>query len=551
MLKEVEKLNIDLARKGISPIIAFVLILGLVISLATFVSFWYQGVTESQIDTALEMFEDTPECNGVRYEVGFDYSTCSITLFNAGDEEINKLVLSYAFSDGSTNTETREVTLPPNARETVSEVPNFAEATFTPILIRETKQISCTDERTFTLDQPFECCYSDADCPGDHNLCKDNACVSVDCIADGECEPNQLCLENNCEYVSCTEVADCPGSLPACQEGICIYCTEDAECKDPAYCVEEDGTCAECTDNAHCDPGKICENNVCVEDAECTENTNCLSWEVCTGGECTYCTWDIQCDVDSDERCTSNGLCLVNCDIAECTLDETCIYDEGVQQPFCMLNPGISCDVDGQCLTGLCDGGICAECSSDDHCAAGEICEDNTCIVEEPESPGSSCQDNADCLSWEACVDGECDFCTEDNQCDQSDYEICVGPDDICLVVCRHAEERCGAHESCVDDSYEQEKLCKLNPGIECYVDGQCLTGLCDGGICAECSSDDHCTDNTKLYCSDANECVECISDGDCKEDKPYCARGNFCVECTSNEECPRGETCGFGNKCV
>lgn len=93
-----------------------------------------------------------------------------------------------------------------------------------------------------------------------------------------------------------------------------------------------------------------------------------------------------------------NGLC------------QQCREDADCGDPALECNAGVCEEIPGYCESNAecpgnekCRENRCGpECMSDDECAAGQICEDGSC-VEEPE-----CSSDADCESGEMCDNGQC-----------------------------------------------------------------------------------------------------------------------------------------------
>jgi len=380
-------------KKGISPIIAFVLLITLVISLGTFVSIWYKNTSTKQMEIALEQLENTAECSQVRFEIGFDYETCSISVFNAGEEIINNLGIVYSFTDSTKQSEIKELSISPNARKSITQVPNFVKAVFSPILIRGGKEITCTDEREFSLKNPFECCFSDDDCPGELNLCQSYACTPVECINEGHCDLFEICTDNTCGYIKCQNNPDCtyPG-MPICDKDkkICIGCTKDAECTDSLFPYCLDNGCVECKDSGNCPVEEpICSNNACVE---CTIKTDCKNplLPYCSENTCVECLDAKSCP--AEEPICSNNVCV------ECSINDDCVYDK--YKPVCSNNACVACLENNDCPN------------------KGEVCLNNACIIPE-------CLINDDCKP-QLCVDYSCVDCVTDVDCTDPLLPHCV-----------------------------------------------------------------------------------------------------------------------------
>ena len=74
------------------------------------------------------------------------------------------------------------------------------------------------------------------------------------------------------------------------------------------------------------------------------------------------------------------------------------------------LFPWLECTTDDDCREGeVCEDGVCVcapcvECTTDADCCPGEICDDGVCV----EAPGPECTINDDCAEGEVCDDGVC-----------------------------------------------------------------------------------------------------------------------------------------------
>jgi hypothetical protein len=137
------------------------------------------------------------------------------------------------------------------------------------------------------------------------------------CVCD---DLTPVCLEDTGECVECSDEVRgaCRGATPLCADHRCVACLTDTDCVEPRAPVCDEGACVRCTDDAQCGDGRICDT---------------------ASGACGECT------ADKREACTSGGAATV-CDVLsrECTA----------------FAPGSA--------------GACASCVSDDHCAPGHAC---------------------------------------------------------------------------------------------------------------------------------------------------------------------------------
>lgn len=393
-MKHSQKKRCKVKKKGISPIIAFVLVITLVISLGAFVSVWYKNTSTKQIEMAMEQLENTADCAKVKFEVGFDYETCSITVFNAGEELINNLEMVYSFIDGTKQSEIKELSISPGARKSITQAPNFMNLVITPILIRTGKEITCTDERKFSLKNPFECCFSDEDCPGELNLCQSYACTQVECVNDDNCNQFEICTDNTCGYIPCNNNPDCTyPQMPICDKDkkICIGCTKDAECTDPLLPFCLDNGCVECKESKECPIEEpICSNNMCVE---CSIKDDCKDplLPYCLENNCVECLDEKYCPLD--KPICSNNECIACIENTDCPgKNDICLNNDCIT-PECLIND--------DCKPQLCVDYFCVDCITDVECKDPLLphCVTNTCV---------ECIDDAECGKLEVCFKNSC-----------------------------------------------------------------------------------------------------------------------------------------------
>lgn len=148
MVRRLAKMH---SRLGLSAIIGYVLLITLVVTLATFVTVWYKGTSERQIGQTLEHFENTAECSDVKYEVVFLYGDCELEIYNLGKFKMDKVKLDYYLANGEVESETLELNIMPRYGVETEEMPRDSEilkVKVTPIIVTDSKEISCTSERT-------------------------------------------------------------------------------------------------------------------------------------------------------------------------------------------------------------------------------------------------------------------------------------------------------------------------------------------------------------------------------------------------------------------
>jgi hypothetical protein len=115
---------------------------------------------------------------------------------------------------------------------------------------------------------------------------------------------------------------------------------------------------------------------------------------------------------------------------------------------------------------------------------------------------------------------------------DKAECEYSVEPEDN---ECPEGEV-CSESKTCID---------------ACEKNSDCTNSLCDTtkGICFECLTDDNCKGN-KPFCSEEYKCTECSQNSDCDE-KETCNNGACTISCENNDDCDAG-VCDTGTKqCV
>ncbi len=203
---------------------------------------------------------------------------------------------------------------------------------------------------------------------------------------------------------------------------------------------------------------------------------------------------------------------------------------------------GASCGAAGDCVSGVCEGGQCAEA---DGCKDGVKGGDETdvdcggpCIAC---ATGKVCGGHQDCLSG-TCIFGLCSLptCDDDVQ-NQGETDVDCGG------------AKCGA--------------CGVGEG--CQAAGDCESGRCEGGVCASCADGVKSGSETGVDCggvcgATCTDGVACGGGGDCVSgrcDGGVCAScvdgvksgGETDVDCggVCGDSCKDGEACGSGGDCV
>jgi hypothetical protein len=278
-------------------------------------------------------------------------------------------------------------------------------------------------------------CQSDFDCPAD-TFCDPgtNSCTAYDfgtCLTDGDCPVGSYCdrADGGCyipTIAECRVDPDCTSGFECdfrdtCRPAVADDCLVDGDCLGDELCVENQCTpvTETCQFDFQCSAGFTCSNNRCR--LLCGPETICPSGTAC---EVSLCQPVIGECIDSSEcpdlktNCVE-GTCLRRCDegcdaaIEVCDAEGFCrprtSPDPEAPTPFCRTNA----DCDGSiCLEGLCR----TECDvsapePDLICASHDgqvpLCgPDNVCYAESELE--SDCRVQRDCPDGQDCLDGKC-----------------------------------------------------------------------------------------------------------------------------------------------
>lgn len=157
-------------RKGISPIIAFVMLMALAVTLGAFVTIWYTRSTESQTKTIIEKFGNADECADVRFDVAFDYDktdedgVCGVVVYNLGNFNIDKLKIEKV-TEGLPESEIYDEEVIKPKSGVIVEVLTFAlvsKMQFAPIISEGGALTQCLNDRIFI---PNSTAATEGGCP--------------------------------------------------------------------------------------------------------------------------------------------------------------------------------------------------------------------------------------------------------------------------------------------------------------------------------------------------------------------------------------------------
>lgn len=393
-------------------------------------------------------------------------------------------------------------------------------------------------------------CHFDQDC-GFGKMCVSNRCL-VGCKTDTNCPFEKTCINRKC-------LDPCSLELACGINALCKAINHKADCLCPpnhigdpkVHCLEnkQDIHKYECTEDSHCGPGKVCDQQYCLDIVKlCHYDNVCNPGEICDEGKCIVgCRRDSDCTFD---RACYNSKCVNPCTVqTPCGLNAQC--QPVLHRPQCRCLPHHDGNPYDYCKPIIQQ--ALSQCSSDNNCQLGQICEDNTCIV--------GCRFDQSCSHELACINKQClDPCSFPNSC---------GVNAICTAVGHHP--RCSCSPGYTGDP---NLLCALSTIPICLNDIECGTSqICENSKCIEaCRTDDTCSyttacinqrcqDPCSIYracghnaiCRAENHRAVCTCSSETKND-PFtaCDRQEIVqtTDCHADDDCLFGFICNFGS-CV
>ncbi len=348
-----------------------------------------------------------------------------------------------------------------------------------------------------------------------------------------------------------------------------LPCTGDGDCQGATFCDATLGLCvptrgsgAPCLGGTQCASG-LCLGGLCTA---CTSHSDCLAGQWCDnvvgcldkkeGG------WPCLQDpaICQSGICQSNELCAGCVDDADCQADEFC---KTTNQGFAICTAKLSngqgpCDTDASCLSGICLGGKCAECSPDKPCDPGKLCValpggGASCL----NADGQPCQADAECSSGN-CFKGTCVECLADDQCPSGQFCFLSSGGYACHPYLSNGEE------GCVKDSHCLSGHCLLGRCVECVQSYDCPSSK----VCVSFGGTNQCLKPCKKpfifgsSCLDPDPCTsdKCVKLGVyvCVHIPISCSDGNPCTDdtCVHNVGCqsvprPDSAPCDDGDPCT
>lgn len=337
------------------------------------------------------------------------------------------------------------------------------------------------------------------------------------CIGCAPCPWNQYCTGLLGGVGFCTAKlpngASC-GADYVCQSGNCIagFCSNFApapQCGCPG--------CPSCPWNYYCSDFNTCQPKRSVGQS-CNNGAQCQTG-YCWSGVCQSSPPGQQCGCSGCAACPYNFYC-------------TGMYGGvGYCSPK-VLNGG-SCNYDGMCQSGNCNGGTCTPqwipnqcgCPGCPSCPSNQFCDTRT----NPSQCQNKLQNGAYCIYDSWCSSGKCNAgtCTPQwtpNQCG------CPG----CPL--------CPSSQYCDNRSNQCQN--KLQNGQSCLYDSWCISNNCNSGTCAPQVSPNQCNCPGCPDCAGNQYCDSRTGPGQCQ---PKRSNGTPCtadVMCFSNYCNPRNYLC-------
>ncbi len=259
--------NCDMKR-GISPIISIIIIIGLVVAIAGLVVVWGNDFVRGIIsDSSSESNQKLTCATAVDLKM---VSSCYqedevvFTIESKGETDVKKFLVSL-IGDDSETVEVRGLrafgldTFSVDTNDVVNTGFNFLglnDIRVVPYIEKEGVEYVC-----------------------DNYILKDNqiSCCVGHCLAE---DPGNTCNDNNdCEGVDnycCTSGDPNP---PCSRVGECVGCLDDNQCpSDEPFCISNE--CEECRNNNDCGSNEICDNNECVQQSSSQVNCDDVSYNI-------------------------------------------------------------------------------------------------------------------------------------------------------------------------------------------------------------------------------------------------------------------------------
>ena len=136
-------------KKGVSPLISWVLLVGFVVGLSLVITTWVRNQTDSTTDALEKEVEGDLRCNDVALNAQLDCSgsPVKLTIANKGKFTIHKVILRQP---GDTYRITLNVLPTQDKTENLNSFDNHVEADIIPIIQVEGKDVVCSTRKIVT-----------------------------------------------------------------------------------------------------------------------------------------------------------------------------------------------------------------------------------------------------------------------------------------------------------------------------------------------------------------------------------------------------------------
>jgi Cellulose binding domain len=368
-------------------------------------------------------------------------------------------------------------------------------------------------------------CLAGSQQPCDPYACGANGQCQASCAANSDCTAGNVCNGTLCgrktNGVDCASASECTSGF--CQQGVCCAGACTGVCSSCALT----GTQGVCTAiPAGQDPLNQCADagpSSCGTDGACNGAGACRLYApgfACAPGACSGSTATLAGRCDGAGNCGAGAAqscapyvcggtsCLGACaDSTECTAGNVCTADSCGKKPL-----GAACGAAADCAGGFCEQGVCCQTACRGTCMSCALTgTGGTCsTVPAGQDPLDQCSDagaascatdgmcngNGGCrlyASGTACAPGSCagttysppSACNGTGLCQAPASQSCgayvCGTGGACLTTCSTSSD-CAAPNIC------NAGICSKKPlGAVCGGAAECVSGLCQQGVC--CSS--------------------------------------------------------------
>ncbi|MBI4447480.1 hypothetical protein HY643_00720 [Candidatus Woesearchaeota archaeon] len=152
-------------KKGISPLIAYVILVGFAVGLGAIFTTWYMNTSQDTREQYFKEIETGIQCEDVKLNVGFNYDSCKVEVFNTGIQVWKKVAISgsYLDSGGARQKIDEDIDGPINPKESRETNALFtAEVTDLEVYVNayvqlDKKTVSCVNDRVYKPTKSFAC----------------------------------------------------------------------------------------------------------------------------------------------------------------------------------------------------------------------------------------------------------------------------------------------------------------------------------------------------------------------------------------------------------